>query len=73
MQAVKYFKLLGVYLNSNLSWNTNSEKFIKKARQRIYFLRKLKAFTTTQNILINLYRATIESVLTFAVIPGMEA
>ena len=37
---------------------------LKKARQRMYFLRSLKSFRVHQSILVNFYRAIIESILT---------
>ena len=38
------------------------------ANQRRYFLRTLKTFNMTQDILVNLYRSVIESILTFSII-----
>ena len=40
---------------------------IKKSQQRLYFLRQLKKFGVGQSILIQFYRAVIESVLTFSI------
>ena len=39
-----------------------------KAKQRLYFLRKLKSFGVNSHILIMFYRAIVESVLTQAII-----
>ena len=35
---VKTFKLLGLWMNDNLNWETNTEYIIKKATKRLYFL-----------------------------------
>ena len=40
---------------------------MKKARQRLYFLRQLKKFNLNSEILVQFYRATIESVLCFSI------
>ena len=34
---VKTFKLLGLWMNDNLNWETNTEYIIKKATKRLYF------------------------------------
>ena len=38
-----------------------------KAQQRLFFLRQLKKFWLSQDVLIRFYRATIESILTFSI------
>ena len=45
----------------------NTESLIKKAQQRLYFLRRLKKFGMSRGILINFYRTAIESILTYAI------
>ena len=40
---------------------------MKKAHQRLYFLRRLKEFRLSSNIMSLFYRAAIESILTFAI------
>lgn len=42
MEVVPSFKYLGIHINNNLTWHTNSVSLIKKARQRLCFLRRLK-------------------------------
>ncbi len=41
---------------------------LKKAKQRLYFLRRLKKFGVKKDILVQFYRAVIESVISFAII-----
>ena len=36
------FKLLGVYIESTLSWSLHIDNMVKKATQRLYFLNNLK-------------------------------
>ncbi len=48
----------------NLSWNENSDEILKKGRQRLFFLRTLESYGVSDHILVNFYRAIIESILT---------
>ncbi|XP_062849614.1 uncharacterized protein LOC134311895 [Trichomycterus rosablanca] len=47
-----------------LTWTVNTSHLIKKAQQRLFFLRKLKKAKLPQKLLVNFYRSTIESILT---------
>ena len=42
MERVNSFKLLGVWLTNNLSWELHVDKLLKKANSRIYALRLLQ-------------------------------
>ncbi|KAK0138741.1 hypothetical protein N1851_024706 [Merluccius polli] len=50
--------------STDLSWTTNCSNLIKKAHQRLFFLRILRKNHLSSNILVNFYRCTIESILT---------
>lgn len=67
VETVKDFKFLGLVLSNDLKWEKNTEKIVKKAQQRLYFLRRLKKFGLKSDVLVNFYRAIIESVLTFGI------
>ena len=67
VEQVSSFKFLGTHISNDLSWSVNSAEILKKANQRLYFLRKLKAYGVSQCILVNFYRAIIESVLTSSI------
>ena len=58
---------MSTHISNDLSWSVNSAEILKKANQRLYFLRKLKAYGVNQCILVNFYRAIIESVLTSSI------
>jgi hypothetical protein len=66
VDVVSEFKFLGLVISDDLKWEKNTKKIVKKAQQRLYFLRRLKKFGVKTEILISFYRAVIESVLTFA-------
>ena len=68
IEIVKESKFLGTIISDDLKWDKNIESIIKKAQQRMYFLRQLKKFKLSSEILVRFYRAVIESVLTFSII-----
>ena len=55
------FKFLAVHISEDLSWTLNTSTLIKKAHQRLYFLRRLKKAHLSPQILVNFYHCTIES------------
>ena len=64
VEIVDSFKFLGIHITSNLSWSLQARYMCKKGQQRLYFLRCLKKFHMKPEILVNLYRSIIESILT---------
>ena len=67
VDIVDSFKFLGSTISSDLKWEANTSDIISKCHQRLYFLRKLKKFGVGKDTLVNFYRATIESILTFSI------
>ena len=47
VEIVQHFKFLGSTISSNLKWELN---VVKKAQQRLYFLRRLRSFGLTDHI-----------------------
>ena len=68
VEQVTSFKFLGTFVTNDLTWDTNCKKLLSKARQRMYFLRKLKSLKINKTILTQFYRAVVESVLTNSII-----
>ena len=64
VERVTSFKFLGVHISEDLSWTLNTSTLVKKAHQRLFFLRRLKKAHLSPQILVNFYRCTIESILT---------
>ena len=54
-------------ISNNLKWELNTDIIVKKAQQRLYFLRRLRSFGLSPHIMFTFHRATVESVLTFSV------
>ena len=57
----------GSTISSDLKWELNVDAIVKKAQQRLYFLKRLRSFGLTTQITLNFYKAVIESVLTFSI------
>ncbi|KAK1806314.1 hypothetical protein P4O66_000031 [Electrophorus voltai] len=51
-------------LLNDLSWSRHTNSLAKKARQRLYHLRRLRDFRLPSKVLRNFYICTIESILT---------
>ena len=64
VERVSSFKFLGTHISENLSWTTNTSSLVKKAHQRLFFLRTLRKNHLSADILGNFYRCAIESILT---------
>ncbi|KAL0199254.1 hypothetical protein M9458_007794, partial [Cirrhinus mrigala] len=67
VERVADFRFLGVHIEDNLSWSVNTAELLKKAQQRLYFLRTLRKNNITQRLLVSFYSATVESILTYCI------
>ncbi|KAK3513823.1 hypothetical protein QTP70_028860, partial [Hemibagrus guttatus] len=61
--TVESFRFLGTTISQHLKWDTHIDSIIKKAQQRLYFLRQLRKFNLPQELLTQIYSAVIQSVL----------
>ena len=68
IEIVSDYKYLGTFFSNKLDWDKNTESIIKKAQQRVFFLRKLNSFSAHKNTLTLFYRSYIESILCFSCI-----
>ncbi|XP_013868639.1 RNA-directed DNA polymerase from mobile element jockey [Austrofundulus limnaeus] len=64
VERVDSFKFLGVHISKDLTWTTSCSKLIKKAHQRLFFMRTLRKNYLSSEVITNFYRCTIESILT---------
>ncbi|KAI4896239.1 hypothetical protein NFI96_010233 [Prochilodus magdalenae] len=64
---VESLKFLGTTISRDLKWEKNTISIIKKAQQRMFFLRQLKKFNLPQTLMIQFYTAIIESILTASI------
>ena len=63
LEEVKEVRLLGVVLNNQLSWQSNTSFIVKKAYKRMPILHKLFEFEVPRNDLVEIYILYIRSVL----------
>ncbi len=64
VERVSSFKFLGVHITEDLTWSAHTDAVLKKAHQRLFFLRRLRKFGTSPRILGSFYTCTVESILT---------
>ena len=66
VERVSDCKLLGVYLNDRLSWDTHIDKMYKRACQRVHFVGSLKRTNMIQKDLVKVYTSLVRPVLEYA-------
>ncbi len=64
VERLSSFKFLGVHITEDLTWSAHTDAVLKKAHQRLFFLRWLRKFGTSPRILRSFYTCTVESILT---------
>ncbi len=64
VEQVNSFKFFGVHITEDLTWSAHTDAVLKKAHQRLFFLRRLRKFGTSPSILRFFYTCTVESILT---------
>ncbi len=68
VEFVKEYKYLGTVFDDKLKFETNTDMIRGKARQRMYFLRKLRTFYVDVSFMKMFYTCFIESIESFSVI-----
>ena len=64
VEVVSSTKFLGIHITDNLTWSNNTTALVKKAQQRLHFLRRMRRVSLPPPILTTFYRGAIESLLT---------
>ena len=67
LQRSETLKLLGVFIQSDLKWNTHVQYMVKRANSRLYVLRTLKHHSLSVQDLIVVYTSFIRPVVEYAV------
>ncbi|KAI4882184.1 hypothetical protein NFI96_024767 [Prochilodus magdalenae] len=55
VERVRGFKFLGVHITEELTWTEHTRRVMKKAQQRLFFLRRLRRFGMNPRILRTFY------------------
>ncbi len=66
VDIVKSARLLGVIVNSQLTWDDHINSIINKASSRLWILRSIRKFGFTKNELTLLYKSSIIPILEYA-------
>jgi hypothetical protein len=72
ISRVSSYKLLGVWIDNNLKWETNTWAVIKKGRKRLYFLKILKNYGALTKDLLAFYNSIIRPVLEYGDVLSMQ-
>ena len=64
VEQVESFKFLGVHINNKLEWSKHAKTVVKRARQSLFPLGKLKRFGMGPEILTRFNSCNIKSILT---------
>ena len=64
VEQVESFKFLGVHITNKLTWSKHNMTVMKRERQNLFPLRRLKRFGLGPQILKSFNICTIESILT---------
>ncbi|XP_076864053.1 interferon-induced very large GTPase 1-like [Brachyhypopomus gauderio] len=67
VERVSSIRFLHVHLTDSLSWSTNTTTVVKKAQQRLQFLRVLKRNKMEEKLLVLFYRSIIEGTLAYCI------
>ena len=75
IERVTSYKILGVFMDSDLKWNSHVEYIFKKACKKLYSLRVLRRAGVNHTNILKVYLTTVIPVLEYAVpvwqsIPG---
>ena len=62
VERVSNFRFLGVNIMENLTWSVHTTELVKKAQQRLYFLRVLRRNNIPRKLLMSFYRCSIERI-----------
>ena len=60
-------KLLGLVIQSDMTWGANIDSMVQKAKKRLWIIRRLKNPGAQEKDLVDLYNKQVRSVLELAV------
>ena len=66
IEQVSSYKYLGVQLDNMLKWNDHVDHMCSKLAQRLHFLRRLRLFGVSTNIMLTFYNAVLGSVIRYS-------
>ena len=67
LEVTNKTRLLGIICNANGKWNDHVDYLVEKARKRLFFIRRLKNLGCAPNILTEMYKVFVRSILEIGV------
>ena len=67
LETIEQMKILGVIVRNDLKWKSNTEEMVRKAFNRLWIVKRLKAHGASLEDLIEVYTKQIRSILEFGV------
>ena len=67
VECFKCYKLLGVYIDNDLKWNSHIDYIVKKSSKKLYSLRLLKRSVVEPENILKVYLSTIRPVVEYAI------
>ena len=67
LKVIYETKLLGVMIQSDCKWSSNTKYITKKAKSKLWYLRRLKCLGASDETLIDLFKLHVRSTLEMAV------
>ena len=67
LELVEEMRLLGIILQSDMKWQSNTAHLVKKANKKLWMLRRLKFLGAEQTDLVDIYIKHVRSILELAV------
>ncbi len=64
VERVSNFRFLGTHISQDLTLTINTIALVKKAQQRLYFLRSLRKLDLSQQLLLSFYKSSVQSIIT---------
>ena len=65
LERVSSYKLLGLWIDDDLKWKTNTEYIVKNAAKRVHFLKILEGYNAPRENLKTFYTSAIRSILEY--------
>lgn len=66
VERVNTFKLLGVWFQNNLKWNTHVDEIIRKANRLLYHLRECRKSNLPTEVGLTLYKSKVRPIVEYA-------
>ena len=67
LEVVENIRLLGINIQSDMKWKSNTENLVRKSNRKLWMIRRLKYLGAGQEDLVDIYVKHVRSILELAV------